>query len=152
MITILERMVGMKSDAEQIREYAWMRYIEPARNRSESTVRVKSGDIVKGLRLKNKTPNVCAALRSKIFQDIYGVQLLGEKGPPSGMSTTVVFTYRVLKPMQARESIATSRSAFDRLRGIGKKTFETLGGGEAFIRNERENFYGNDTPDPSKRG
>ncbi len=56
----------MKSDADQIREYVWIRYIEPARHRGDATVSIKSGDVVKGLNLKNKTPNVCTALRSKI--------------------------------------------------------------------------------------
>ncbi|MGO8719512.1 MAG: hypothetical protein ACLQMO_09875 [Acidobacteriaceae bacterium] len=132
----------MKSDAEQIREYAWMRYIEPARNSSETTVRIKSGDIVKALRLKNKTPNVCTALRSKIFQDVYGVQLLGEQGPPSGMSTTVVFTYRVLNRDQAKEIESGSSSRFDRLRGIAKTLFKDPGDWERSIQSDRRNFYG----------
>src|SRR5487761_1161514 len=135
----------MKS-SEQIRIYAGTQYVEPARQGTGTMVNIKAGDIVKGLGLKNKTPNVCSALRSKIFQEQYGVQLIGEQGPPSGMSTTVVFTYRVLKQTQAREATSTSRSAFDRLRGIGKDTFRKLGGGEAFIRREREDFYGNSTP------
>jgi hypothetical protein len=39
------------------------------------------------------------------------------------------------EPSQARED------AWERLRGIGKDVFAELGGGEAFIRNERDNFY-----------
>jgi hypothetical protein len=35
--------------------------------------------------------------------------------------------------------------AFLRLRGIAKEVFRSLGGGEAFIRRERENFYGDNT-------
>jgi hypothetical protein len=142
----------MKSDADQIREYAWIRYIEPARHRGETEIHIKSGDIVKGLNLKNKTPNVCTALRSKNFQTIYGVQLIGEQGPPSGMSTTVVFTYSLLKQAQAKESNSGPRSTFDRLRGIGKKTFRNLGGGETFIRGQRQNFYGNSATGQAKRG
>jgi hypothetical protein len=136
------RVVDMKSDAEQIREYAGIRYIEPARHNGETTVRIKSGDIVKGLGLKNKTPNVCTALRSKIFQKQYGLQLVGEQGPPSGMSTTVVFTYKILGKGNGAGSDA-DLSGFHRLRGIANKTFQKLGGGERFIRREREGFYGN---------
>jgi hypothetical protein len=139
----------MKSDAEQIREFAWIRYIEPARHNAEATVRIKSGDIVKGLRLKNKTPNVCTALRSKIFQTTYGVQLVGEQGPPSGMSTTVVFTYKLENRRQVKSE---SSSAFDRLRGIAKGMFPA-GEWERSIRKDRRNFYAK-TGDPhkSKRG
>jgi hypothetical protein len=57
------------------------------------------------------------------------------------MSTTVTFTYRLLD-----KAGKTSRQAaewpFLRLRGIGKDVFQSLGGGEAFIRKEREQFYG----------
>jgi hypothetical protein len=134
----------MKSDADQIREYAWTRYIEPARHGGEATVRIKSGDVVKGLNLKNKTPNVCTALRSKIFQETYGVQLLAEQGPPSGMSTTVVFTYNLVDREQSKSPNSGSQSAFDRLRGIAKKAFKNPGDWERSIQNDRRNFYGED--------
>jgi hypothetical protein len=139
----------MKSDAEQIREFAWTRYIEPARHNAKATVRIRSGDIVKGLKLKNKTPNVCTALRSKIFQATYGVQLVDEKGPPSGMSTTVVFTYKLENHRQVKPE---SPSAFERLRGIAKGMFPA-GEWDRSIRKDRQNFYAK-TGDPhkSKRG
>ncbi|HEY1686676.1 MAG TPA: hypothetical protein VGG19_18080 [Tepidisphaeraceae bacterium] len=139
----------MKSDADQIREYVWIQYIEPARHRGDTKVSIKSGDIVKGLNLKNKTPNVCTALRSKIFQTTYGVQLVGEQGPPSGMSTTVVFTYKLENRRQVKSE---SPSAFERLRGIAKGMFPA-GEWERSIRKDRRNFYAK-TGDPhkSKRG
>jgi hypothetical protein len=33
---------------------------------------------------------------------------------------------------------------FEDLRGLMKETFDSLGGGEAFFRREREHFYGHD--------
>jgi len=132
----------MKSDADQIREYAWIRYIEPARHSGETTVRIKSGEIVKGLNLKNKTPSVCTALRSRIFQDVYGVRLLGEQGPPSGMSTTVVFTYKLVNQARGNTAKPKSPSAFERLRGIAKTLFKDPGDWERSIQNDRRNFYG----------
>jgi len=131
----------MKSDAQQIREYAWIRYIEPARHGGQATIRIKSGDVVKGLNLKNKTPSVCTALRSKIFQETYGVQLLGEQGPPSGMSTTVVFTYNLVNQVQSKRPDTGSQSAFDRLRGIAKTAFTDVGDWERSVQRDRENFY-----------
>lgn len=131
----------MKS-SDQIREYAGRQYVEPIRKGTGTTVSIKAGDIVKGMGLRNKTPNVCTALRSKIFQEKYGLHLIGEQGPPSGMSTTVVFTYRVLQQTQAKESVFTSRSAFDRLRGIAKTAFKDIGDWERSIQSDREKFYG----------
>jgi hypothetical protein len=61
--------------------------------------------------------------------------------PPSGMSTTVIFTYR-LKDETGQTSSPPTEWPFLRLRGIGKDVFQSLGGGEAFIRKEREQFYG----------
>lgn len=141
----------MKYAADEYREYAYTRYVEPARRNGEKTVRIKSGDIVKGLGLKDCTPNVCSALERPVFQKRYGLKLIDKQtSAPKGTSTTVVFTYRIL---DTSDSDKSSRAVtFADLRGIGKKTFESLGGGEAFIRNERENFYGNNTPGPSRRG
>jgi hypothetical protein len=39
-----------------------------------------------------------------------------------------------------------------RLSGIAKEVFESLGGGEAFIRSEREQFYAFVKDDPLLRG
>ncbi|HWF66928.1 MAG TPA: hypothetical protein VN670_06470 [Acidobacteriaceae bacterium] len=130
----------MKS-SDQIREYAGKQFVEPALHGAGTTVSIKSGDIVRGMGLKNKTPNVCTALRSKIFQNQYGLQLIGEQGPPSGMSTTVVFTYRVLKPGQAKGTESVP-SKFDQLRGIAKTLFKNPGDWERSIQSDRRNFYG----------
>lgn len=141
----------MKYAADQYREYAYKHYVEPARRNGEKTVRIKSGDIVNGLKLKNQTPNVCNALEGGKFQERYRLKLIDKQTPaPKGTSTTVVFTYRILDASGG--GTPARRVTFADLEGIGKETFKALGGGEAFIRNERENFYGNNTPDPGKRG
>lgn len=140
----------MKS-SDQIREYAGKQFVEPALNRAGTTVSIKSGDIVKGLGLKNKTPNVCTALRSKIFQEQYGLQLIGEQGPPSGMSTTVVFTYKVVNRQLAKDAGSDSPSAFDRLRGIAKGLFKHPGDWERSILSDRRNFYGKEDSERKRR-
>lgn len=129
-------------ESDRIREYAGRKYVEPVRGGTGTAVSIKIGDIVKDLGLKNKTPNVCSALRSKLFQEQYGVELIGEQGPRSGMSTTVVLTYRVLNRARGKESSSTSRSAFDRLRGIAKTLFENPGDWERSIQSDRRDFYG----------
>lgn len=139
--------------ADQFREYANKHYVEPARRAAEKIVRIKSGDIVKGLGLKDCAPNVCSALERPVFQKRYGLKLIDKQtSAPKGISTTVVFTYRILDQSSGHGGESSPSVTFADLRGIGKKTFDALGGGEAFIRNERENFYGNNTPNPSKRG
>jgi hypothetical protein len=55
------------------------------------------------------------------------------------MSTTMTFTYRLLDDGKEQQQ---KPDPLARLWGIGKEVFESLGGGEAFIRSERENFYG----------
>ncbi len=57
------------------------------------------------------------------------------------MSTTVTFTYRLTDEAGQSPSKPTEWP-FLRLRGIAKEVFQSLGGGEAFIRKEREEFYG----------
>lgn len=135
-------MGKVQKSSDQIREYAGKNYVEPALRGPATTVSIKSGDIVKGMGLKNKTPNVCTALRSNIFQEQYGLKLIGEQGPPSGMSTTVVFTYKVVNRDAAKNTESESWSAFDRLCGIAKGLFEHPGDWERSIQDDRRNFYG----------
>jgi 5-methylcytosine-specific restriction enzyme B len=127
--------------SDRIREYARREYIEPNRKRGEITVRIVAGDVHKALGLHNRSPQVCSALRSQKFLDENHLVLVKPpEGPPGGMSTTMTFTYRLLDADNQQPKPETDR--FLRLYGIGKEVFASLGGGEAFIRSERENFYG----------
>jgi hypothetical protein len=126
--------------SDRIREYARREYIEPNRKRGEITVRIVAGDVHKALGLHNRSPQVCSALRSQKFLEENHLALVKPpEGPPGGMSTTMTFTYRLLED---NEVPSRKPDPLDRLWGIGKEVFKELGGGEAFIRSERENFYG----------
>jgi hypothetical protein len=133
-------------NTDRVREYAQREYIEPARKRGDITVRIVAGEVHKALRLQNRVPQVCNALRSRKFlEENHLALVVAEDGPPSGMSTTMTFTYRLVdggkeQPKQTDPLL--------RLWGIGKEVFESLGGGEAFIRSERENFYGSKKEHP----
>ena len=129
--------MGHPSHAERVREHARREYIEPARRRHESTISIVAGEVQKAVRLSNRVPLVCQALKSHKFLDENHLVLEKWEGPPSGMSTTVTFTYRLL---DAAGQLPSPRAdwPFLRLRGIGKEVFQSLGGGEAFIRKERE--------------
>jgi hypothetical protein len=133
--------MSIATHADRVRELARQRYIEPARRRNELTVRLVAGEVQKAAGLSNRVALVCQALKSKKFLTENHLHLEKLEGPPSGMSTTVTFTYR-LTAGNAQTSIEAAEWPFLRLRGIGKEVFRSLGGGEAFIRKERQEFYG----------
>jgi hypothetical protein len=112
-------------------------YLGPARERGERTVRVKAGDVHRDLRWANRVPSVCTTLSSRKFQRTAGVELIAKEGPPSGQSTTVVFTYR-LSAASGHPHLGRQPGRLDKLYGIASEIFRELGGGEKFVREERE--------------
>jgi hypothetical protein len=131
--------MGQIKYADQVREHARQEYIEPARRRGDSIVRIVAGDVQKAARLVNRTALVCQALKSHKFLKENHLALERWDGPPSGMSTTVTFTYRLAGPPPAAGQ-PPGESPLLQLWGIGKEVFQSLGGGEAFIRSEREQW------------
>jgi 5-methylcytosine-specific restriction enzyme B len=129
------------SHADRVREYARRQYIEPARARRQSTVRVVAGEVQKAVHLSNRVSLVCQALKSHKFLTENHLLLEKWEGPPSGMSTTVTFTYRMLDDLP-QPSAQTEEWPFKKLRGVAREVFRSLGGGEAFLREEREKFHG----------
>jgi hypothetical protein len=129
------------SHADRVRDYARREYIEPARARRQPTVRVVAGEVQKAVHLSNRVSLVCQALKSHKFLAENHLLLEKWEGPPSGMSTTVTFTYRVLDTVQ-QPSMQPEEWPFKKLRGVAKEVFGSLGGGEAFLREEREKFQG----------
>jgi hypothetical protein len=140
-------MGTVKTDrpTESVRRYVRKAYVEPARRRGESTVRVVAGEVQKAVGLTNRAPLVCQALGSRKFLDENHLVLERRDGPPSGIGTTVTFTYR-LQGEGTDKAPASGKSALLDLWGAGREVFESLGGGESFLRRERERFYG-----PGKR-
>src|SRR5580704_1701002 len=84
------------TDSDRVREYARRHYIEPARARRQSTVRLVAGEIQKAVHLNNRAPLVCQALKSHKFLAENHLFLEKCEGPPSGISTTATFIYRIL--------------------------------------------------------
>lgn len=123
--------------ADGIRAFATREYVQPARHRGLKRIQIKVGDVRKALKLNNLTPSICSALRSKIFLEQNRLEMEGESGPPSGMGTRTTFTYRLLD-----QKPTTSRAVtFEDLRGLLKGALDRFGGGEAFLRRERDRFY-----------
>ena len=101
-------------------------------------MQVTAGEVQKGVHLSNRAPLVCQALKSRKFLEENDLVLERWDGPPSGMSTTVVFTYRL--GSSPRQSDKRHDDPLMQLWGAGKAAFEKLGGGEAFLRRERGDF------------
>jgi len=129
----------VQSESDIVRNHVIEKFIKPTIQRGETVITVNVGTVHKTLGLHNRVPLVCAALKSKKFLDENGLRILSTTGPPSGQSTTVTFTYEILRE-NARS--AASANPLIAIRGLAKELFKDLGGGEHFIREERNNFAG----------
>jgi hypothetical protein len=129
----------MEKRADKIRAYAREKYVLPARDRREPRFSIRTGDIVRELKLQDRVRAVCTALKAGEFQKNNGLRLVGESGPPSGQSTTVVYTYEFSDSPDALPG--TPQDAWTQLRGSLKDIYAEYGGGEAYLRQERESFY-----------
>jgi hypothetical protein len=67
------------------------------------------------------------------------VRLVDRRGPRSGQSTTVVYTYEFVAKGE-HEKGTDRHDAWNRLRGALKDVFAEYGGGEAYLRGERASF------------
>jgi 5-methylcytosine-specific restriction protein B len=126
-----------ESPTDQVRQYVLRQYIEPSRRRRDVTVRIVAGEVHGALGLNNRFPTVCNALTARKFLEANHLVLEKREGPPKGLGARVTFTFRLLDepaPPPTQPSLMS-------LLGLGKEMFESLGGGEAFIRRGREHFY-----------
>jgi hypothetical protein len=127
--------MGKMVDA--IRAYAREKYVVPARNLKQARFTIRSGEVVQALKLHTRVANVCNALRGKAFQNENRLKLVDYTGPKSGQSTTMVYTYQ----FDDAPDSAPGLDPWTELRGALKRAFAESGGGENYLRNERENFY-----------
>lgn len=125
--------------ADRIRAHVMERYVDPARGRGEETITVIAGAVLRELGLRGDyAPSVCSALRARKFCKENDLVLIKEDGPRSKQSTTTAFTYRLLRNSTPD---GTRRNAVWDLLGVGEETFAALGGGEHWLRREREAFF-----------
>ena len=132
------------TSADAIRSFVRREYLEPARRRGLSHVRIVAGDVHRSLKLKNRVPNVCQVLDSQKFLEENHLVLEKKEGPPSGMGTRMVFIYR----LGDKPGAETSSPSFIKLHGILGKALAALGGGEVFLRRERSHFYDEERENP----
>lgn len=142
-------------NAQSIREYIRTRYVEPARQRHLTLLTLRAGDIHRELGLRNRVPNVCQVMESKLLEKEAGVKISSRQGPPSGRGTTLTVTYAVnlqgpeqataqtVKPnADLRRAEHSGAALFYALRGMGAELYAAEGGGEAWLTQERSDFYG----------
>ena len=127
-----------KSVSDVVRQHATDKYVRPTQRRGGRTLSINVGEVHRAVALRNRVPLVCQALESDKFLRANQLKLIAKTGPPSGQSTTVTYTYEFIdtKPSSPKED------PWARLRGALRDVFAELGGGEQYLRAERDNFYG----------
>jgi hypothetical protein len=132
--------------SDQIREHVRLHYVELARQRRQSRFSVRCGTIEKELGMSNRIAHVCTALKTSKFLEPNGLRLVETSGPPSGTSTTVVYTYEFVDTaVRAAAAPAPPKNAsiFQKLlqmEGVLKDVYKEIGGAEQAIREEREGY------------
>ena len=142
--------VTASSTSDHVREQASRNYVEAARRQGIDRFSINVGEVQKDSKLRNRVSLVCSALKSRKFLQANGLRLLSESGPPSGMSTTVTYTYEFIDDKDlpgtmapggsGRSTPQSKQAAWERLRGALKDVFAEYGGGEAYLRAERTFF------------
>lgn len=125
-----------KSVSDVVREYATDTYVRPTLRRGGRTVSINVGEVHRAVALRNRVPLVCQALESAKFLKANELELISKTGPASGQSTTVTYTYEFINTKSGPKE-----DPWVRLRGALTDVFAELGGGEQYLRAERENFY-----------
>lgn len=140
--------------SDRVRDLASRNYVRPAiaAGKGEFSVAVRDvmRDLVKSGFPASNWPQVCTALRKKTFLRQEGIEIESVEGPPSKMSTTVVYHYRLARPdarpagdegkpaagAEAAEETPEARAfrLTEGLRGLLKEEMAAYGGAEGFIR------------------
>lgn len=125
--------------ADRIRKFGREKYIAPAVRQKQKRFSIRTGDVVRQLGIGgSRAPAVCSALKTRDFLQSNNLRLVQISGPKSGQSTTVIYTYEF---GETDPSSPQRQDPWIRLRGALKNVFSELGGGEAYLRAERENFF-----------
>lgn len=146
--------VTANSTSDLVRKLASRRYVEAARRNGIDRFSINVGEVQRDSQLRNRVSLVCSALKSKKFLQANGLRLVSESGPPSGMSTTVTYTYEFVDGENSEGPTApggsgtpqSRQAAWDKLRGALKDVFAEYGGGEAYLRAEHASFRDADEP------
>src|SRR5258708_32669512 len=128
----------LQSVSDSVKKYATDKYVRPTQHRGARTLSINVGEVHKAVALRNRVPLVCQALESDKFLRANELKLISKTGPPSGQSTTVTYTYEFIDTRPA----SPKEDPWVRLRGAMRGVFAELGGGERYLRAERDGFCG----------
>ena len=81
----------MTSQADSIRKYLMKHHVRPFLDSNAATLSIRAGDVVRSMKLANRTPAVCSVLGGLLFQKEARLVLIERTGPPQ--STTTIFRY-----------------------------------------------------------
>jgi hypothetical protein len=131
--------------SDQIRDHVRIKYVEPARVSHQPRFSVRCGTVEKELGMSNRIAQVCTALKTPKFLDPNGLLLVDTSGPPSGTSTTVVYTFEfrdsaVDTPKPKTSDTTTIYAKLRQMEGILKDVYQELGGAERAVREERQGY------------
>lgn len=74
----------MMSRADEIREFVYREYIEPARKKGLTEVTIRAGDVHDRMGLVDRMPAVIGAIGTKIFERDYQVKGVRREGVANG--------------------------------------------------------------------
>ena len=77
--------------SDEVREYTYQHYVEPARKNGQKVIKVLARDVHNALGLKKRFPLVCGALGTELFEQRYKVRRQRIEGPVHGANTTFWF-------------------------------------------------------------
>lgn len=101
---------GSSKDADRIRQYVLEHYIEPAREDGRGQVEVLVREVNAALGLNQAWPNICQALKGRIFQDLAQVPPPEQIG--ADQSSATVFSFDVRGRRISRPALGKLRTRF----------------------------------------
>ena len=131
------------TNADSIRLHGREKYVALARQRQQRRFSIRTGDVLRDLKLNGRAPAICSALKTREFLNENGLRLVSRTGPPSGQSTTVTYTYEFVDKELDKEKghePMDRQDAWNRLRGALKDVFAELGGGENYLHDAPYRF------------
>jgi hypothetical protein len=94
-----DHLIRNAEQAEYVRICALNYHIAPAREREDTRVSIRAGDLASDLHLSDRLRNVCQSLKGRKFQDLAEVPPPAQSGVDD--SSTTIFTYSLGSNMQA---------------------------------------------------
>jgi len=101
---------GAGKDADRIRQYVVEHYIEPAREDGRAQVEILVREVNSALGLNQAWPNICQALKGRIFQDLAQVPPPEQIG--ADQSSATIFRFDVRGQLMSRPALEKLRERF----------------------------------------